>query len=309
MVPSLFLIVFAGVLTAGVAFRKSSWSATSISKSPTKTSLLPNEIDLTLYDMQLQFSSILSRDLGTLSPLSVAVLGAAGTLSAMSPCSLGLLPISVSYLSKSNPSGLSDTAVSVSLQDKERTPTVPASDMKTVSYVLGVLAAFAGLGATSSVIGTLLGSSLDGYGYVKDLFIASLYIIMGLSLSEVVPINFSQLIKTEALTKSAGQYSEGVQAFAFGASSALVGSSCTTPVLSSVLALIAAKGDPSLGAVFLVVYGLGFTVPLLSAKYIAREVSFSQLGGRLQWINQFFASALLMYGGYLGSNLLFSLAE
>lgn len=306
------ITVFLSFIGLNHGFRMFTHSTLPIFIHQQKTSLkafLPDNFDTALYDFQLQASSTLSHDLASASLISSTILLGAGILSSLSPCSLGLLPISVSYLTAAKEANPSVSIVKITDREEAEQSTAIQSESRTIFYILGTLIAFAGLGASSAAVGSLLGSSLQGYGFIKDFFLAALYIIMGLSLAEVLPINFAQLIKTDSLTKNSGEYSEGVQAALLGASSALVGSSCTTPVLSSVLALIASYGNVGNGAILLVFYGLGYSVPLLTAKYVLREISFSKLGGQLQWINQFFASLLLVYGGYLAVNFLFSLIE
>jgi cytochrome c-type biogenesis protein len=274
-------------------------SPVKISKSSIHTLYAAgNELDLAFYDFQLRVSSELSRDLSTVSVLSSALLLGAGLLSALSPCSLALLPLSLSFITKG------DSSVQVEV---DRSLQQSKSNRKVLFFVGGSLAAFTFFGFLSSSVGSVLNSSLEGYGYIKDFSLAALYIIMGLSLLEIVPINFSEILNLESVKNNSKSLSDSFQAFVFGGLSALVGSSCTTPVLSSILALIASNGDLATGSTFLLLYGIGYMLPLLALRYLVQGASVARWGENFQWINEFFACLLLGYGGYLTSNLLFSL--
>lgn len=267
------------------------------STSGIRCQLTSENIDIALYDFQLRLSSTLSHDLSSVSLLSSAVLIIAGALSALSPCSLGLLPVTLSYLSSS----------SGSAQQNVSSP--ESSTAKTAFFIAGLVTTFSLLGSGSALVGSVMDSSLQGFRGIKEVFSAVIYIVMGLSLLEIIPINFSGMVRMDKLSRSAGQIGDNAQALALGASSAVVGSSCTTPVLSSILALIASNGNVAVGGLLLLCFGMGYSLPIMVSQFLVKELNLSQWGEKSQWINQFFAAALLLYGGYLSSDVIYSLFE
>ncbi|KAJ1474919.1 cytochrome c assembly protein, partial [Baffinella frigidus] len=113
-----------------------------------------------------------------------------------------------------------------------------------------------------------------------SVFSAALYIILGLSLLDILQLpsflpSASSLVPAKNAPTPDGvdgadstgyKGEELLKAFAFGASSALVASPCATPVLASLLAFVSSnKVDPTAGAALLFAYSTGYTAPVLAA--------------------------------------------
>ncbi len=237
--------------------------------------------------------SINSSSVSSTSVTSLAVLYFAGLLTSFSPCSLGLLPLTVSYIS--NAAGeRADKAVL----------------FPTIFFALGLASVFCGLGLSVAFLGGVFGSSSSSIGNILlAMFGSGVSIAMGLQLLELVNIplpsieigSFSSSSATVGMqgdgnincsdgvctqisydesgaimavstddditSPSNGQGSNNsnslFRTFLLGGSSALVASPCATPVLTSILGFVAASRDPVLGATLLLTYTIGYSTPLL----------------------------------------------
>lgn len=170
---------------------KSNRSFPSISSSPpststsssASTSLNAIPLDLGLEDIIYQAQSTASKlasvsinSSSTTSLSSLAVLYFAGLLTSFSPCSLGLLPLTISYIS--NAAG--------EREDK-------AVLFPTIFFALGLASVFCGLGLSVAFLGGVFGSSSSLStttlgSILLALFSSGVSITMGLQLLEIVNI-------------------------------------------------------------------------------------------------------------------------
>ena len=106
-------------------------------------SWLSSDFDLSvaIYDSQLLFSTAVSHELSSPSVASFIILYLAGMLTSLSPCSIGMLPITLSYLSSSDKGNLAS---------------------RTIFYAIGLASAFAGLGLSAALAGQLFGVFQSG---------------------------------------------------------------------------------------------------------------------------------------------------
>lgn len=281
--------------------------------------------------LQLTSASILSTSSTSLS--SLAVLYFAGLLTSFSPCSLGLLPLTISYIS--NATGERD----------DRDVFLP-----TLCFAFGLASVFCGLGLSVAFLGGVFGSSSssavgDGIGsIVLALLSSGVSFLMGLQLLELInlplpsleiggftnasdgSIDCSDGVCSRITYNEAGQIvelqsdssaavsklnSNGISSlfrtFLLGGSSALVASPCATPVLTSILGFVAASRDPALGTVLLLTYTVGYSTPLLvvgasggQALANAQAAASTEDGSFLAkvglFVNPLTASILIWYG-------------
>jgi len=225
---------------------------------------------------------------------SLLILYTAGLWTSFSPCSLGLLPITVSYITNA-------------AQERTDKNTI----LPTVAFATGLAVVFTALGVSASAIGGVFGGSAGGEGgeTLGSLLIAAasslVCVLMGLQLLELIQIPLPSLdFKFRAAYDSKGssggangslfdengglmldtlqnkqedeiiadEESSGNELAALlrvcllGGTSALVASPCATPVLASLLAFLASsasEGDTWKGASWMLTYTLGYSTPLL----------------------------------------------
>jgi len=142
------------------------------------------DLSVAIYDSQLLFSSTVSHELSNPSFASFTILYIAGVLTSLSPCSIGMLPITLSYLSSSDKSKLLS---------------------RTIFYAIGLATAFAGLGLSAALAGQLFGvlqsdsaeinSVTSLLGGIFKVLVSFIYVGMGLNLLDILHIQFPSVEK------------------------------------------------------------------------------------------------------------------
>lgn len=244
-------------------------------------------------------------------PTSLAIIYLAGLLTSFSPCSLGLLPLTLSYIS---------TAAG-ERNDK-------SSFLPTLAFAAGLGFVFCAFGLSASFLGGIFGKSSDSFigKVVLALLSSGVSLVMGLQLLDIINIplpsleigipgihdnqeptknmssrdleedmlefddegNLVSITSSSELANAAAAAKSNAaslfRTFLLGGSSALVASPCATPVLTSILAFVALSQDAVLGATFLltytvrrpVVHFISQTAPAVTAEFaenLTRDVS------------------------------------
>eukprot|EP01039_Chlorochromonas_danica_P001399 gene1399-1520_t len=262
------------------------------SSSASRLSLSVEDVTTGIYDLQLQLSDVLDNSLTGLNPATSVALLLGGALTALSPCALGLLPITLSYLRQG--SGEDND------KGNQKTDLPTEYYWKVGAYAAGIVTAFSVLGGAAGLVGNLLGPLSDQTGTFKDVLLAGIYVLLGLNLLEILVFSFptTQLARTFRSGEKSAATMTG--AFLYGTTSALIGSACTTPVLAALLAFVSTIANPGVGLLVLTLFSLGYVTPALSAVLLSQKTSaLSQaLGPSSQWVNKLFAVAFLTYGSY-----------
>ena len=201
------------------------------------------DLGVDLYDAQLTVSSFVETQLATASPTSIAFLYGAGLLTAFSPCSISLLPLTLAYL------GGSESTKSNEVVEGKVDRTVLT---RSALYASGLATTLTLFGLSAAMLGNVFGAS-GLVGDLSALLSSGLFLVMGLYLLGIVEIKFPSFdgkIGKTSNKEGGGVFSNGsVQAFLFGATSALVASPCSSPVLTSLLAFVASSGDATIGTI------------------------------------------------------------
>ncbi|WP_300069210.1 cytochrome c biogenesis protein CcdA [uncultured Ruegeria sp.] len=198
----------------------------------------------------------------------VTIMGAsvAGLLSFLSPCILPIVPFYLSYLAGV---GMNQISAKAEISQAVRVRAVLAA----CCFALGVVTVFVGLGATATVFGGLLREYFD----VLRWFAAAIIIAMGLHFLGVIKIGFLyRQFRADAGDTSnvglLGAYVIGL-AFAFG------WTPCVGPVLAAILFTAAGQDTADQGALLLLAYGLGMTLPFVVAAFF--------IGPFMSWMGRF----------------------
>lgn len=182
------------------------------------------------------------------SPVLMFVAFFAGILSSLSPCNLGLLPLIIAYVggySKEGNKKLLIQMLSFSL------------GLSFVLSIIGVLCAFTGR-AFSGVSSPVL-----------VLVLASIFVIMGLSLLGVIEINFPTFVKKIPQNKSNGYF---LYPFLIGCVFALASSPCSTPILAALLAFATASKNIAFSFGLFFLFALGQCVVMILFALFASAV-------------------------------------
>jgi cytochrome c-type biogenesis protein len=209
-------------------------------------------------------------------PLDYLLVFAGGVLVSFSPCVYPLLPASLSYIgvtaSKSKSQGF----------------------ILSLVYVTGLAFVYSILGMISALSGSLFG--MVSAHPLTRIIVGGIFIVFGLSLLgffSIKIVDFSPKFRTNDRKKALGKV------FLLGASSGLVISPCTSPILGSILVIVAAKGSLVYGVTLLLTfaYGIGF-IFILGGTCSAILLNLPKAGEWMSRINKFCAAVLITAGIY-----------
>ncbi|WP_298934374.1 cytochrome c biogenesis protein CcdA [uncultured Ruegeria sp.] len=230
----------------------------------------------------------------------VTIMGAivAGLLSFLSPCILPIVPFYLSYLAGV---GVNQISAKAEISQAVRVRAVLAA----CCFALGVVTVFVGLGATATVFGGLLREYFD----VLRWFAAAIIIAMGLHFLGVIKIGFLyRQFRADAGDTSnvglLGAYVIGL-AFAFG------WTPCVGPVLAAILFTAAGQDTADQGALLLLAYGLGMTLPfVVAALFIGPFMSWmGRFRKHLGLIEKLMGAFLILFGILIATNSINYIAQ
>jgi len=175
----------------------------------------------------------------------------AGLVSFLSPCVLPLVPPYLVYLAGASIERFADQEP----EPRVKRQTATAA----LLFVLGFTTVFVALGASASVIGSLIRTYSATLSIVAGLAI----IIMGLHFLGLTQIALLMREKRLDVAKPVGLWGAYVMglAFAFG------WTPCIGPILAAILAVAASEQTATQGALLLAVYSLGLGIPFMLAAF------------------------------------------
>ncbi len=185
------------------------------------------------------------------SDVTMAAALLAGLVSFLSPCVLPLVPPYLVFLAGTSLERLAD---------KEPEPRVKRETVAAaLLFVLGFTTVFVALGASASVIGSLIREYSQPLAIIAGVVI----IVMGLHFLGLTPIALLHRQKRLEVTKPVGLWGAYVigLAFAFG------WTPCIGPILAAILAVAASEQTVARGAGLLAVYSLGLGIPFVVAAF------------------------------------------
>ena len=209
-----------------------------------------------------------------------------------------------------------DTQIIATQITNTNTNTVQVDDDKTyrliksLLYASGIAFTFTLLGYIASLTGQFIATSTsDGsdsgtsiFKNISSLFTAVFTIFMGLNVLEIVNLSiFSSNFDFSSKRKSLNLPWQ-IEPIVFGATTALVLSPCSSPVLASLLALVSVNSQNSnngIGIIYLFFYSLGYATPtILAVNSSINFIKSLQASSYSQYINMFFGSILIIFGTY-----------
>jgi cytochrome c-type biogenesis protein len=169
----------------------------------------------------------------------------AGIVSVLSPCVLPLLPIILAY-------------------------SAGEGKFRPFAIVIGLSLSFTLMGVVASAFGAIFQSYIHGFRILAELLI----IVFGLA-----------MLMDYDLFGTFARYSGNLHVekkgifggLLVGASLGIVWIPCVGPILGAILTSVAIQGDITYGATHLIIYSIGFAVPMLVIAYFA-NLSSARLG-------------------------------
>ena len=173
----------------------------------------------------------------------------AGLVSFLSPCVLPLVPPYLVYLAGTSLEQLAD--------DDPKTGSIRDTVFAALLFVCGFSTVFVLLGASASVIGSVIRTYSAELSIVAGLAI----ILMGLHFLGVFRIGVMLREKRIEMAKPVGLWG----AYAMGLAFAFGWTPCIGPILAAILAVAASEHTVARGAGLLAVYSMGLGIPFLLA--------------------------------------------
>jgi len=188
----------------------------------------------------------------------------AGLVSFLSPCVLPLVPPYLVYLT--------GATIERVANDEASSASRGAVMISALMFVLGFSTVFVALGASASLIGTLIRAWSAELSIVAGIVI----IVMGLHFLGLTRIGLLMREGRLSIPKPVGLWGSYVMglAFAFG------WTPCIGPILAAILSVAAAEATVAKGAWLLAVYSAGLGIPFLIAAFMLER--FSSLFSRMK---------------------------
>jgi cytochrome c-type biogenesis protein len=233
-----------------------------------------------LYRLQQFADTLVSTQLSHLTWVSVGIIFLAGLLTSLTPCMLSMLPITIGYIG--------------GYEAKSRLQAATQSTW----FSLGLATTLAGLGILAAFLGQVYGQ----VGIGLPIIVSIIAILMGLNLLEALPLKLPSFDGIDFIPKTVP---DGVRSYLLGLTFGLVASPCSTPVLATLLAWVAATQNTLLGGALLLSYTAGYVAPLiLAGTFTATLKKLLEMRRWSAWITPVSGALLVGFGVF---SLLFRL--
>lgn len=278
--PQKFCMAPADMLTKAVFDKefKAVAEKKAVEKSEDKSAGIEEEDDLPLIDrVHAVVQEELKKD-GSL--LLFGLVFFIGFLTSLTPCVYPVIPIVMGVVgSKAGDSKIKGLYLSI-------------------AFVLGLSIVYSGLGILAAGTGSMMGVSFQNP--IVVLFIASIFIVMGLSLAGF----FTIPVPSSMSSKLQSQKSGIVGAFIIGGISAFIAAPCVGPVLVALLSWISQTGNLFLGFWLTFTFSLGMGVIFVVAGTFSGAISSMPQGGKwMTYVKYTFAILLIGSGIFTLSNV------
>ena len=156
-----------------------------------------------------------------------------GLLASISPCSLAMLPLIIGYVG-----GYS-----------KETPLITFIQLS--CFIFGTAIVFTTIGVLCAITGSVFASKLGGY---FTLLMASLLLVMGLKLLEILDFETPTIIKSMPTNTTNSMF---LYPILLGITFALAGTPCSTPILAGIMTFAAIGKNISLAIIMLFLFAIG----------------------------------------------------
>ena len=194
-----------------------------------------------------------------------------GLLASLSPCSLAMLPLIIGYVGGYSKESPFRTLIQLSC------------------FILGTAFVFTIIGTICAITGQVFASALGGY---FTLLIASLLVILGLKLLDILDFDFPVIIKSMPANNSNSIY---LYPFILGIAFALAGTPCSTPILAGIMAFAAIGNNLILAILMLFLFALGQGLILILAGIFTSSLKNMQVLSKFTGILLKISGALLIF--------------
>lgn len=199
-----------------------------------------------------------------------------GILASISPCSLAMLPLIVGYVG-----GYS-----------KETPF--KTFLQLCCFILGTAIVFTLIGIACALTGNVFASAMGGY---FTIIIASLLLVMGLKLLDILEIEAPTIIKAMPQNSTNSIFLYPVL---LGITFALAGTPCSTPILAGIMAFAAIGKNLSLAILMLFLFALGQGIILIIAGLFTSGLkNMRALSSVTEWVLKFSGVLLIGAAAYL----------
>ena len=214
----------------------------------------------------------------------------AGLLSFLSPCILPIVPFYLCYVAGLSFDALTEEGAKAGAIRRQAV-------LSAIFFALGIIVIFVGLGATATVFGQQLREWFDMLRYAA----AGLIILLGLHFLGVLKIG---LFYREARMDLGARRWGVAGAFLIGMAFAFGWTPCVGPILAAILFTAGAQETAGHGALLLLFYALGMTLPfILAAAFIGPFLRWAQgFRQHLGRVEKAMGAALICFGLLIGTN-------
>jgi thiol:disulfide interchange protein DsbD len=207
-------------------------------------------------------------------PIRLILVYLLGLLLSLTPCIYPMIPITVGIL------------------HAQKGSSILGNFARAGAYTLGLATTFAFLGLGASYTGPLYGKLLTHP--VSILFLVSFLAYLALSMFGLYEMYVPRFMQP---TGTAGNSRSGsfLSAFLFGTASGTIASPCVSPGLILLLSIVATMGSMFMGFLFLFIFGVGLSTPLLIIGTFSSSLSLlPQAGMWMLEVKKIFG--LLLFG-------------
>ncbi|MGC9196065.1 MAG: cytochrome c biogenesis protein CcdA [Syntrophobacteraceae bacterium] len=200
-----------------------------------------------------------------------------GILASFTPCTYPMMPITVAFIGgKANGSRSRGFVLSL-------------------FYVLGLAIVYSTLAAIAALTGQMFGA-LTANPWVY-LVVANILLLFGLVMLEAVPLAPPGFLNNLKITGFSGH--DVITSMILGGASALVVSTCTTPILAALLAIVAVKRQIVLGIGMLFSFSLGLgTLVILVGTFTGLLASLPRSGIWMVRVQKIFGILMIIAAEY-----------